>query len=420
MTVLTVLEAAGAALWSAALPILLCAAHLFLTIRLGVPQRRIGQGIRDSVRAADGERRSFSALAVQLSATLGVGNITGVALAVIGGGAGAVFWVWIAGLFGIATTYAEARMTLECRKAPGEGGPWDAMGPRLGSVYAFCVALGGLFLGSMIPANAAALALPVPRPASAAVLTVLTGCVILGGADWIRRACERLLPLAAALYLACCCAILSVCRAELLPALRAIFSGAFRFRSAACGLLGGICAASPGLRAVRYGVSRGLFSNEAGLGTAGIAAAALPDGDPSRQAMVSATATFWDTVVFCGITGVAFTAAALHAGIDTADGAAFCLQAFSLLPLGRTAFRVCTVLLGYACILGWGYVGARAFSRACPGVPEKVYAVFWTAAAGAGALCSAAAVWSVSDLLNAAAAVPILYILWKYYGFIHT
>ncbi|MEA4822712.1 MAG: alanine:cation symporter family protein [Clostridiaceae bacterium] len=422
MIVLSNLEALGAALWSFPLPLLLCATHLFLTVRLGFPQRKIGQGIRDSLRAdaVTGVHHSFQALAVQLAATLGVGNIVGVALAIIGGGAGAVLWCWLAGLLGIATTYAEARMTLECRKEIRTGGPWDAMGRPLGVFYALVVAIGGLFLGSMIPANTVAFAMPVARPVTAIVLAVSTAFVVLGGAVWIQKACEKLIPLTAALYLFGCIAIIIVCRDVFPAALHAIFTEAFRFRAAVYGALGGTITAASSMRAVRYGVSRGLFSNEAGLGTAGIAAGALPDGTPARQAMVSATATFWDTVVFCGVTGIAFVCAVLHAGISETDGAVFCIRVFSLIPAGQPILRITIALLGYACILGWCYIGSRAFTHALPGLPPKTYPILWTLAAGFGALFSARAVWSVSDLLNAAAALPVVYIMWRYFGQNHT
>ena len=388
------------------LPALLLCTHLFLTIRLGFPQRHIRQGIADSVRGG-----GFSALAVQLAATLGVGNIVGIAAAVVSGGPGAVFWCWISGTLGIAATYAEARMTLESRRGP-DAGPWSAMSRHLGLFYAAVIAAGGLLIGSAIPASAISDILTLPRPLSAVILTLVTAAAALGGAAWLQRACERIVPLIALLYVCACTAILLISRSCILWALRAIFTGAFSPQAAAGGMLGGL----PVAAAVRYGVSRGLFSNEAGLGTAGIAAAALPPGDPHRQAMVSATATFWDTTVFCGVTGLAFVSAVRFSSALPSDAAALCAQAFSLIPGGKLLLQLCILLLGLACIFGWCCIGMSAFRHAAARTPERLYACLWTAAAAAGALFPSESVFRVSDLLNAAAICPILYTLWRYYG----
>ena len=387
------------------LPLTLIGTHIYLTIRLRLPQRQIPQGIRQTLRGG------FPALAVQLSAALGVGNIVGVALAIACGGPGAVFWCWLSGAFGVATTYAEACMTLECRRDAGSG-PWSAMRRGMGMFYAAAVAAGGLFIGSMIPANAIAAAVSLPKPAAACILGLLTGITALGGSVWLQRTCERLLPAAAGLYLLACLGILFVCRDSVPWAIRTIHSGAFSLKGAAGGALG----SAPMLAAIRYGAARGLFSNEAGLGTAGIAAAALPEGDPAAQAAVSATATFWDTVVFCGVTGLAFVAAIPRLPGIPRDGMAFCTAVFSLLPGGAAVLRLTVLLLGLACIFGWCCIGTRAFSHACPGTPARVYAVFWTLSAVFGVLCSAEGIWRLSDLLNAAAICPMLYTLRRYYA----
>ncbi len=400
-----IMESAVSILLQILLPLALIGTHMFLSIRLRFPQHRIPQGIRQTLRGG------FPSLAVQLSAALGVGNIVGVALAIACGGPGAVFWCWLSGVFGIATTYAEACMTLEKRRGV-DSGPWTSMRQRMGMFYAAAVAAGGLFIGSMIPANAIASAVSLPLPVTAWGLGLLTGITALGGSLWLQRTCERLLPAAAGLYLLACLGILFVCRDSVPWAFRAILSGAFSLQGAAGGTLG----SAPMLAAIRYGAASGLFSNEAGLGTAGIAAAALPEGDPAAQAAVSATATFWDTVVFCGVTGLAFVAAIPRLPGIPRDGMAFCTAVFSLLPGGVIVLRICVLLLGLACIFGWCCIGTRAFSHACAGTSARVYAVFWTLSAVFGVLSAADSIWRLSDLLNAAAICPMLYTLWRYYA----
>lgn len=395
------------------MPLALIGTHIYLTIRLRLPQRKTAQGIRLSLRGG-----GFSTLAVQLSAALGVGNIAGVALAIVCGGPGAVFWCWLSGAFGIATTFAEARMTLECRRKGGreDCGPWLAMRRITGLFYAAVIAAGGLFIGSMIPANAIAAALPIPPYITACLLGIMTALAAFGGLPGLQRACERLIPITAGIYLLGCAAVLFVCRDALSGAVASIFRETFSFRAAAGGALG----SAPVFGAVRWGAARGLFSNEAGIGTAGIAAADLPDGEPGQQALVSATATFWDTVVFCGITGLAFVCALGRLPMIPQDGIAFSTAVFSLLPYGGILLRLIVVLLGYACILGWCCIGTRAFRHVCPEVPSGVYAAFWTVSAVLGALLSAGVIWKLSDLLNAAAICPMLYTLWRYYGRVQT
>ncbi len=410
-------EAINRLIWNGPMPVLLLGVHLYLTLRLRFPQRRIGQGIRDTFRS--GERGGFSAfscLMVNLAATLGVGNIVGVALAVVLGGPGAVFWCWLSGLLGIVTTYAEDYLSLRFRRRQPDGsftgGPMQVLAalrrPHMARFYALGIALAGLGIGTMVPSNAVAEAgacFGLPRAAAGAILTVLTGLVVLGGVQSIKTACERLVPLVVLVYTVGCLAVIARNFGVLGESLRLIVVQAFDFRAAAGGFAG-----AAAVRAVRYGVSRGLFSNEAGMGTAAIAVSAVEPGDPARQAMVGATATFWDTVVFCAITGLAFVTAQVRdpAAFAGLDGLSFCFAVFRQIPGGNFILLFSLLLLGFACIVGWCYIGTRAFCFVFAG-RERLYALLWTLCVFVGALAALRFLWGVADLINAMVIVPNIY-----------
>jgi len=391
---------------------LLLTTHLMLTFRLRFPQKKIFSGIRETFLQPGG----FSGLSVQLAATLGVGNISGLALAVVSGGPGAVFWCWFSGVLGIATAYAEALLSLKTRRPPTPCGTWNAAGNRLGRFYAFMIACAGIPLGAMIPSSSLARSVSPSPLYTVLPLTVLTALVVLGGNTRIRQTCERLIPATALLYSVSCIGIIVCCRDCLPAALQSIFREAFRFHGVFAGLGGGTVITVTGFHAMREGIARGLFSNEAGLGTAGIAAGEFSPGDAEKQALVSATGVFWDTVIFCALTGVAFVCAFLSFGRPSPDADTFCRAVFDLLPAGHTVLTVCLLALGTACIFGWCSIGSRAFSHAFPACFSKAYPILWTAAVFCGAFASQDILWQVSDFLNAAALLLNILILWKYYG----
>lgn len=400
-------------LWSGPLSILLLGIGILASVRYRLPQRHIPTAVRETFRSTPAhEGHPFTVLMLHLAATLGVGNIAGVAAAVALGGRGAVLWCWLSGMIGIATAYAETRGALE--HCPGEVSPMHALSAlgkrRTASFYALALCTGGLFIGAILPANAIHTAFPLPHPMSGVILAILTGLVILGGVTSINQACEKLVPAVMILFTAGCIGILWIHRAFLGETLRCIFTEAFDFRAAAGGLLG-----STAMSAMRAGIARGVFSNEAGMGTAAVTIGTLKAGDAHKRAMVSASAVFWDTVVFCGLTGLSFSVAATAVpGILTLqDGTAFSLAAFSVLPLGEPILRLCMAVLGFCCMIGWNYVGGRGFEYLWP-KGGKIYCVFWCVGILLGTLIQAPAIWTVSDLLNVCIILPSLFAILLY------
>ncbi len=320
------LSAAAGFVWGWPLIILLFGTHLFLTIRLGFIQRHIGRMIKLSFakdRGGEGDVSHFGALTTALAATIGTGNIIGVATAITLGGPGAVFWMWLTGVLGIATKYGEALLSVKYRvtneRGQMSGGPMYVLerGMRmkwLGVIFAALTAIAAFGIGNMIQSNAVAtqfeqIMLPAeqvregvintPRVVIGVILTLATGAVILGGIRSIARVCEFLVPIMAIGYAVGCVALIFMNFSALPGTVAVICRSAFSGEAVGGGMVGVALVA-----AMRFGVARGLFSNEAGLGSAPIVAAAARTANPVRQAMVSATATFWDTVVVCLLTGL--------------------------------------------------------------------------------------------------------------------
>ena len=314
-TIEALLAQASDLVWGPPLLILLFGTHLFLTVRLKFIQRFLPQAIRLSFsreKEGDGDVSQFGALTTALAATIGTGNIVGVATAVAAGGPGAVLWMWLTGVFGVATKYAEAVLAVKYRvRMPNgmmAGGPMYALERGLGSkplgmLFAVLTAVAAFGIGNMTQANSiAGLAqqnFGLSPYLTGAVMTVLTAVVILGGISRIATVCEKLVPFMAAFYILGCL-ILIVMHAERIPdTVSLIIGSAFNGHAAVGGFLGaGV------VQAMRFGIARGLFSNESGLGSAPIVAAAAQTRNPVRQALVSATGTFWDTVVVCALTGL--------------------------------------------------------------------------------------------------------------------
>ncbi len=408
----------GDIVWGPPLLILLFGTHLFLTFRLRFIQRYLGTAIRLSLETSGegkGDVSQFGALTTALAATIGTGNIVGVATAVAAGGPGAVLWMWLTGVFGIATKYAEALLSVKYRVTMPDGtmagGPMyvleRGMNSRwLGIVFAALTAVAAFGIGCMVQANSISSLLQetmnVSPWASGAVMTVLTAVVILGGIKSIARVCEALVPFMAIFYVIGC-AILLVMHASLIPeTLRLIVTGAFTPQAATGGFLGA------GVReAMRFGIARGLFSNESGLGSAPIVAAAAQTKNPVRQALVSSTGTFWDTVVVCAMTGLVV----VNSGEWTQGlkGAALTHAAFADIPyIGPVVLTVGLITFVFSTILGWSYYGEKAAEYlAGPGVIVP-YRWLWVAAVMVGSVSSLPAVWSFSDIANGLMAVPNL------------
>ncbi|MBN1308384.1 MAG: sodium:alanine symporter family protein [Chitinispirillaceae bacterium] len=408
----------GDVVWGPPMLVLLFGTHFFLTFRLKGIQRYIGKGIRLSFRRTkegEGDISHFGALATALAATVGTGNIAGVATAVAAGGPGAVLWMWLTGVFGIATKYAEAVLSVKYRVVMPDGtiagGPMYVLerglhSRPLGMLFAACTAIAAFGIGNTVQSNSIAnLVLDTVHInpwITGVVLTALTALVILGGIRSIARTCEKLVPLMALFYIAGCTVLLVLFASEIIPSLRCIVNSAFTGQAA----LGGFAGA--GVRAaLRYGIARGLFSNESGMGSAPIVAAAAQTKSPVRQALVSATGTFWDTVVICALTGLVIVASGEWTGGTT--GVALTKAAFSHLPhVGPFILTVGLFLFVFSTILGWSYYGERAAEYLFGQRIITSYRFLWVGAVMAGAIVKVPVVWSFADIANALMALPNL------------
>ena len=357
-------------LWGWPMVIMLLGTHVFLTFRLRFPQRRLLTGIRLSVQKdkdAKGDVSQFGALATALAATIGTGNIVGVATAVALGGPGAVLWCWLTGIFGMASKYAEGLLAVKYRVKGSDGrtygGPMYALELGLGMkwlalVFAIFTALASFGIGCTVQANSIALlaseTFGIPSWIVGIFVSVLTAVVIMGGVKSIARVCTILVPFMALLYVIGCLYILYMNYSFVWPALQLIVESAFNPMAAGGGFVGASV-----MMAARYGIARGLFSNESGMGSAPIVAAAAQTRNPVRQALVSSTGTFWDTVIICALTGLVLVSSILaHPDISYADGAALTKVAFSKIPyVGAPLLTFGILTFAFSTILGWSYYG---------------------------------------------------------------
>lgn len=411
----------SALLWGWPMIILLLGTHLFLTIRLRFPQRQLLTAIRLSVKRdkhSAGDVSQFGALATALAATIGTGNIVGVATAVALGGPGAVLWCWLTGVFGIATKYGEALLAIKYRvKTPGGkmlGGPMYALERGLGwrwagALFAIFTAVAAFGIGNTVQANAISTlvhqSFGLSPVATGVILCLLTAAVVLGGVRSIARMCTMFVPLMAILYVAGCLYILCVNHAYVWPALQLICESAFRPQAAGAGFAGGTV-----MLAARYGIARGLFSNESGLGSAPIVAAAAQTRNPVRQALVSSSGTFWDTVVICALTGLVIVSSVLaFPDIDYQDGAELTHAAFTKIPvIGAPLLTFGLITFAFSTILGWCYYGERAMEYLKGRKWMLAYRVLYILAVFAGSVANLAIVWNVADCMNALMAIPNL------------
>lgn len=409
-------------LWGWPMIVMLLGTHLFLTIRLRFPQLYIFRAIRLSLQRDEkspGDVSQFGALATSLAATIGTGNIVGVATAVSLGGPGAIFWCWMTGVLGIATKYAEGLLAVKYRVKTRSGrmlgGPMFALHKGLGMKWMailFCIfaSIASFGIGNMVQSNAIShlcfTTMGVPQWISGLVVTLFASLVILFGVKGIARVCTAFVPFMALLYVLGCIYILYVNLDYLLPAVSCIVESAFSPRAAGGGFVGGSV-----ILTARYGIARGLFSNESGMGSAPIVAAAAQTKDPVRQALVSSSATFWDTVVICALTGLVIVSTLLHFGIDIQDVQLGSLTevAFGHIPVvGAPLLTFGIVTFAFSTILGWSYYGERAVEylggrRLC-----MAYRVLYIIAVFFGAVFELSLVWNLADLMNALMAIPNL------------
>ena len=408
-------------LWGWPMIILLLGTHIFLTIRLRIPQRKIFTAIRLSVKRdpdAKGDVSQFSSLAMALAATIGTGNIIGVATAITLGGPGAVVWCWLTGVFGIATKYAEGLLAIKYRvkTAGGKmlGGPMYALERGLGwkwmaVVFAILTACASLGIGNTVQANAIATlaneTYDISPYITGAFVCALTAAVILGGIKSIARVCSLLVPFMAFFYILGCLYIIVINFQYVWPAVRLICVSAFNPEAAGGGMVGATV-----MMAARFGIARGLFSNESGLGSAPIAAAAAQTRNPVRQALVSSSGTFWDTVVICALTGVVIVSSVLaYPDITFENGATLTKLAFSKIPvLGTPLLTFGLLTFAFSTILGWCYYGERAIEYLKGSRWVTGYRIVFIAAVFAGSVIQLNIVWNLADCMNALMAIPNL------------
>ena len=408
-------------LWGWPMIILLLGTHVFLTIRLRVPQRKLITGIRLSVKkddSASGDVSQFGALATALAATIGTGNIVGVATAVALGGPGAVLWCWLTGIFGMSTKYAEGLLAVKYRVRAKDGhtygGPMYALERGLNMkwlavLFAVFTALASFGIGCTVQANSIALlaseTFGIPAWVVGVFVSVLAGCVILGGVKAIAKVCMVLVPFMAVLYVVGCIVILMLNCDFVWPALQLIASSAFNPSAAGGGFVGASVT-----MAARYGIARGLFSNESGMGSAPIVAAAAKTRNPVRQALVSSTGTLWDTVVICALTGLVLVSSILaYPDITYADGAALTKVAFSKIPyIGAPLLSFGILTFAFSTILGWSYYGESAVNYIEHRKSNRFYRILYIVALFFGSIINLDIIWNIADCMNALMAIPNL------------
>lgn len=414
-----ILESINAQVWGYPMLALLIGTHVLLTFRLRFIQKYIFKAIKLSFQRSsegEGDVSQFGALTTALAATIGTGNIVGVATAIAAGGPGAVFWMWLTGLFGIATKYAEAVLSVKYRVRTADGlmagGPMyvleRGMNARwLGMVFAALTAITAFGIGNMVQANSVSMMVRetfhIEPWITGLVLTILTAFVIIGGIKSIAKVCEFLVPIMAIFFIIGNFVLLAMRYTTLGDTVWVIISSAFNgYQPVVGGFIGA------GFKeAVRFGSSRGLFSNESGLGSAPIVAAAAQTKNPIRQALVSSTGTFWDTVVMCAITGIVIVNSGYW--LQGLEGAALTKAAFNDIPVfGPIVLAFGLLTFVFATIIGWSYYGEKAAEYLFGTKFTITYRWLWVIMVMVGSVLSLPIVWSFSDIANAFMAIPNL------------
>ncbi|PCK03534.1 MAG: sodium:alanine symporter family protein [Alteromonadaceae bacterium] len=425
MDVLAVLKAVSGFVWGPPMLLAIMGVGVFLTVRIrAVSLRKIPHGIRLLLdgRSTKGEGVSpFSALMLSLSATIGTGNIAGVATAIAIGGPGALFWMWCSALVGMATKYGEAVCAVHFRERndKGEyvGGPMyyikNGLGSRwvwLATAFAIFGGLAGFGIGNMVQANSIAHALHTSfgwdRYLTSVCLAVLVASVLLGGVKRIADVARYLVPFMAIAYLVMGLVVIAFHIQALPEAFVLIVKSAFTPVAAQGGFAGAAV-----LMAIRMGVARGVFSNEAGLGSAPIAHAAASTDNPVKQGSIAMLGSFIDTIVVCSITGFAIVLTGVWSG--GLEGVAISQAAFgAVLPYGDIAVSLALVVFAFTTILGWSYYGERCAEYLLGGRAVAPYRVLWVLAIPLGVMLKEyaghEAIWLLADVLNALMALPNL------------
>jgi len=422
-SILPALSAVDSVLWGPPLIILLVGTGIFLTIRLKLLQvLRLPMALRLIFKAKNqgkGDVSSFKALCVALAATVGTGNIVGVATAVKVGGPGAIFWMWIAAFFGMATKYAEGLLAVKYRSvdANGEiaGGPMfyirNGLGEKWKPLAVFfaiaCILVAFLGIGTFPQVNAIvdsmAITFAFPRVATDVILTVFIAAVTIGGLQSISKVASKLIPFMALFYIAISLGLIVLFIDQLPSAIALILDGAFTGTAAAGGFAG-----STIMIAMQNGIARGVFSNESGLGSAPIAAAAAKTKWPAEQGLISMTGTFIDTIIICTMTGLALVLTGVWQG--DAAGAAITTAAFASTygSVGSQLLTISLILFAFTTILGWNYYGERAVIYLTGTKGVLPYRLIFIVLIASGAFLKLEAIWMLADIVNGLMAIPNL------------
>ena len=424
--------------WGPAMLVLLVGTGIFLTIRVGfLTWRNLGYAIKSTLskeartqKRGDGDVSPFSALTTALAATIGTGNIVGVATAMVSGGPGALVWMWISACFGLTSKFSECILAIKYRerneKGEMSGGPMYTMkkalpkrfGAVLGWLFALFAVLASFGIGNMTQANSISSALNetvgFSKVAIGVVLTILSLAVIVGGIKSISKVSSVVVPLMAVFYIIAGIIVI-IGNIQNIPAgLVMIFKYAFTPQAVTGGVLGNVVASM--MAAMQYGIARGCFSNEAGMGSAAITAAAATTDHPVRQAYINMTGTFWDTIVVCSITGLCIASSGMLGQIDPATGSlytgsALTIAAFKTVlgPLGGWLVTIGIALFAFSTILGWEYHGEKAFEYLLNTHKLNIiYRLVFSCVVFFGATMQLDLVWKLSDIANALMAIPNL------------
>lgn len=428
-------------LWGFPMIAFLLFTHIFFTARTGFVQKKLFKGISLSLKNKECQGKNispFQTLCTTLASTLGTGNIIGMGTAVALGGAGALFWCFITGLLGMATMYAESRLAIKYRTRNKDGvfvgGPMyyisRGMGSKgLGVFYAVAASLGGLVTGALLQGNAiktavqgffrleksnSAFELDLTSVLLGIIVSVLTALVIVGGVKKIGSLCQVLVPFMGIAYMLACVAVMVVNRGYILEAIKLIFTSAFTTQAAFGGFAG-----STIMTACRFGMARGLFTNEAGVGTTSVVSAAAEGDTNENLSLVTMTAAFWDTAVVCMVSGLAIVTAMLSKGEEAAlvKGDMLASLAFDTLPVfGRPVLFFSLVTFAFSTIIGWSYIGERCVEFILGTKGVKLYKLLWVGAVFVSAFINSELVWSIADTVNVFLVLPNVTALFSIYG----
>lgn len=424
--------------WGPVMLILLVGTGVFLTIRVRfLSWRNLGYALKMTLSKearqkgkGEGDISPFSALTTALAATIGTGNIVGVATAMVSGGPGAIVWMWISALFGLTSKFSECMLSIKYREVNenGEmiGGPMFVMkkafrhkriGAGFGWIFALFAVLASFGIGNLTQSNSIALALNETAGISVKivglVITLLAMAIIVGGIKTISKVSSVVVPFMAVFYVIAGLVVIIGNIRNVPSGLAMIFKYAFHVKAVSGGILGTITASM--MRSMRYGVARGVFSNEAGMGSAAITAAAATTDNPVRQAYINMTGTFWDTIVVCSITGLCIASSGVLGSVDASgkliSGSALTIAAFRTVLGDFGAWLICIgiTLFAFSTILGWEYHGEKAFEYLVKTHKYNIlYRVVFSCVAYIGATTALKIVWNISDIANALMAIPNL------------